>query len=127
MQTPLALHWTLISHQSRYFFEKAPFPYCCHPAQRAAGDLHGRLDSVGEAEGVSETNVAFLPRERSDLLGKTDSSERSESERRRSVAFLPGERSDPLGKTDSVAGGGGVSISERCLFARRANGDSLHQ
>ena len=38
-------------------------------------------------------------------------------------AFLPGERSDPLGKTDSVAAGGGVSTSERCLFARRAAGD----
>ena len=38
-------------------------------------------------------------------------------------AFLPGERSDPLGKTDSVAAGGGVSASERCLFARRAAGD----
>ena len=35
-------------------------------------------------------------------------------------AFLPGERSDPPGKTDSVAAGGGVSASERCLFARRA-------
>ena len=38
-------------------------------------------------------------------------------------AFLPGERSDPPGKTDSVAAGGGVSASERCLFARRAAGD----
>ena len=34
---------------------------------------------------------------------------------------------DPQGKTDSVAAGGGASISERCLFARRAVRRSVWQ
>ena len=31
-----------------------------HPARRAAGDSHGRLDSVAVGGGVSAANVAFL-------------------------------------------------------------------